>query len=173
MSGNGVNSPAGFTRTLQIIVAAMVAGCSLFLTIVLVIVFSGPSKSPDVPIITYIAVAFAAGAVAMHLIIPGIVVAQGRRKILAETSSTTPATQDDTSKFSQLLITKTIIAAAILEGAALFSLIAHIVERSPLSLGAAIVLIVMLAAHFPTQSRVGRWIDDQTRLISEERQLAG
>jgi hypothetical protein len=68
---------------------------------------------------------------------------------------------------------KTIFAAAVLEGAAILLLIAHLVEDSPLSLGVAIVLIVVLAAHFPTESRVDGWIEDQTRLLDEERQVDG
>jgi hypothetical protein len=182
MSGNGMSSPVVLVRTLQIIVAALVVGCSIFLAIVFVIA-AGSSKVPDPPLFTYIALAFAAGAVGARLIIPRIFAAQARRKILAGTwgvvggnspaSDTGPAEHDDASKLAQVLMARTILAAAILEGAAFLLLIAHLVEHSPLSLAAAIVLIVVLAAHVPTQSRVDRWIEDQTRLLNEERQLAG
>jgi hypothetical protein len=183
MSGNGINSPFGLVRTLQIIVAALIVGCGMFMAIVLVVAGSS-SKVADPPVITYIALAMAAGAVAARLIIPGIIVAQARRRILSDAQITaqgqpparkTRSTEqnNDTSKLIQMFLVKTIVAAAILEGAAFFSLIAHLVEHSPLSLYAAIVLIVALAAHFPTQARVDGWIDDQTRLLDEERQLDG
>ena len=182
MSGNSMSSPVVLVRTLQIIIGAMVAGCGMFLVIVLVIA-GGSSKVSDPPVITYLACTVAAAAVVAHLIIPGIVVAQARRKIVAGTwnivqrnqppTSADGAEQDDVGKLTQWFMVRTIIVAVILEGPVFFLLVAHMLEHSPLSLVLAVVLILALAAQFPTHSRVDRWIEDQTRLLNEERQLAG
>jgi hypothetical protein len=55
-----------------------------------------------------------------------------------------------------------------LEGAVFLLLIAHLVERSPVSLILAVVLIVALARHIPTRAGVESWMEDQQRLIREE-----
>ncbi len=181
MSGNGVNPPVLPVRTLQIIVAAMVAGCCVFLAVDL-IVANGAGNAADPPLITYIACAFAAAQVVVRLIVPRIAVIQGRRKIAAGTStmmprirpaeSEAPLEPDAAAKLAQLLMTRTIIAAAALEGAIFFLLVAFLVEHSPLGLMVAVVLIIALAALFPTRSWADRWIADQMRLLDEQRQLA-
>jgi hypothetical protein len=61
-----------------------------------------------------------------------------------------------------------IAGAALFEGAAFFLLVAYLVERSPWSLAAAIVMIIGVALHFPTQQRVADWIERQTSLLQEE-----
>jgi hypothetical protein len=46
----------------------------------------------------------------------------------------------------------------------------YAVARSPIVLIVAIALIVCVAAHFPTRSKVFAWIEDQLLLIEQERQ---
>lgn len=168
---NWRENPAAVVRVLQIIVAAMVAGLMLFLAIA---VFMPTNQPEGEPILTYIAAGFAALAVLARLAVPRAVVAQGRRKVVqqlaTESSSDSASTSGDIeNKIAALLMTKTIIGAAILEGATLFLLIAHLVEKSPITLGLAVALIVSMALQLPTQSSAADWIDNQRRLIEEER----
>ena len=67
--------------------------------------------------------------------------------------------------------TRTIVAGALLEGTAFFALITYMIERSPLALTLAVLLILGVAVHFPTRSGVIRWIEDQLRLVERERQF--
>jgi hypothetical protein len=60
----------------------------------------------------------------------------------------------------------------LLEGAAFFATIAYMLERNPLALATAIVLLGTLAARFPTSDRVNAWLDRQLGLLQEERQSA-
>ena len=181
MPGDSLTTTLSFVRTMQIIVGAMVAGCVMFLVIVLVIP-GGAGIALDTPLLTYIALAFAAAAVVARLVVPGIVVAQARRKILsgdwkvaarAPTAGSTASTgqDDDASKLAQVFMVRTIVAAAILEGAIFLSLIVCLLQRSTLTLGLAVVLLAALAAHFPTRAGVDRWLADQMRLLDEERQM--
>jgi len=74
-----------------------------------------------------------------------------------------------TGKLVQLFQSQLIIGAALLEGAAFFAGIAYMLERSPLALATAIVLLIALAARFPTSGRVHAWFDRQRELIEEDR----
>jgi hypothetical protein len=164
---------------MQIIVAALTAGCIAFL-VVATVVAGVPGDSPERPFLTYVMLAIAATMVLARLIVPRNVVAQARRKIR---SGTWPAAQgnrpktfgdsawqeSDAGKLTVVLIMRTVIAAGILEGATFMLLIAYMVERSPLSLALAALLIVALAAHFPTVSSCSAWVDEQLRLLNEER----
>jgi hypothetical protein len=157
-------------RTLQIVVAAMSFGCVAFLAVVLIAGGNPPPSST--PVLSYIAAGFAALQVVVRLLAPGIIVAQGRKKILQETAAGAPMDAWP-SKLTQLMMTKTIVAAAILEGAALFLLIACLVEKSPWVLAIAIALLVGIALNWPTQSSAQAWIDGQLRRLEEEQPLCG
>lgn len=169
-------------RQLQIIVGALTAGCVTFLIIAL-LVTGGKAVEGETPMVTCVAVAFAVMALITRMVVAGIMVSHGRRTIL-QTSRRSPQDQGlqpadanspkrtaDARKLFPLLINSTIVSAALLEGAAFFALIAYILEQSPLSLIVAIVLIVGLAFYMPTRSRAVHWIEDQLRLLQEERQL--
>ncbi len=178
MSGSGLSRPPAFVRTLQIVVAAMTAGCILFLAIALV--FRGsPAAGVQIPVLTCILSAMALMLVGMRLVVPRIVVAQARAAIRRgigpsrEDNTLDDAPQSDearnAAKLIGLFVTRTIMAAALLEGAVLMLLVAYLVEGSALSLGFAVVLIAALAAHFPTASGAAAWVEDQARLLDEER----
>lgn len=179
MPGSSVEPPAGLVRTSQIIVAAMVVGCAVFLVIVLAIA-GVPGNPPERSDLTYIMLAVAAAMVLARVIVPRIVVAQARRKIREGTwmalQGDMPAAigdsawQDsDAGKLAMVLMLRTILATAILEGATFFLLVAYLIEQSPLCLMLAVVLIVALAAHFPTGSSCSAWMKEQLRLLDEER----
>ena len=179
-------------RTSQIIVGALVAGPLVFLVIVFVVIQQGFAGVPETaPILTYIALAFAFSAVLARLIVPNLIVAQSRRNIIQGTwqmpvsahsqSGYSQTVQEDFARFieqtgdaGRLLFvfqTRTIVAGAVLEGAAFFALITYMIERSPLALIVAVLLILGVALHFPTRSGVIRWIEDQLRLVERERQF--
>ena len=51
------------------------------------------------------------------------------------------------------------------EGWAFFALIAYLVEGSPVALGLGILLALAIAAHFPTQSRAVRWVEQELETL--------
>ncbi|HYW80641.1 MAG TPA: hypothetical protein VE890_13740 [Thermoguttaceae bacterium] len=168
-------------RTMQIVAGALVAGCLTFLVVVLV-VSDRVGAAGQLPVITYVAIGFACVALVVRMIVPGIVVAQGRRRI-AEGTWNLPAGRGfqpplnsefiertgDAGKLAMLFMTRMIIAAALLEGAAFCSMVAYMVEQSPMALIVAGVMIIGVALHFPTRSRLIHWIEDQLTLIEQER----
>jgi len=179
-------------RIPQIIVGALAAGPVFFLVIVIVLVQQGFSGTTDIgPILTYLAVAFAVLAVSARLIVPNLIVARARRGILSGTwhspqsvysqsQHPQPAQEDlarffeqtgDAGKLFYVFHTRTIVAAAILEGTAFFGLIAYLSEGSLVALVLAVAMIIAVAAHFPTRSGVLEWIEGQLRLLERERQF--
>jgi hypothetical protein len=54
-----------------------------------------------------------------------------------------------------------LVAGALLEGGALFNLVAHMLERRPLSLAVSGVLILAMAFLFPSMDRASQWIARQ------------
>lgn len=176
------NAVGSAVMTGKIIVAALATGPTIFLLIVLFLTANG--GPPDrAPFVTYAALAFAAVAIAMRMIVPAATVASGRRQIVAGTyrpgtgRSNNPGfdklleRSGDAGLLFQLYLTKTIIAAALLEGATFFLLISYMMERQILSLAAAIVLIVGVALLMPTRDGVLAWIENQLAQVEQERQF--
>lgn len=77
----------------------------------------------------------------------------------------------DAGKLTAVYGTRLFIAVALLECAASSLAFAYQIGREPLALGAAALLILLIAAHFPTSARVGEWVEWQLRLLNDDRQL--
>ncbi len=127
--------------------------------------------------LTYAAILFAAIALPLSLVLPGIVAAQQRRAVAAGKwpvppqhgiASQAPATE--TGQLAMVYQAQLIIGAAMIEGAAFFAAIAYFIEKSPLALGLAAVLIMAIVLRFPTQRRVELWIDQQREKLMLEKQ---
>jgi hypothetical protein len=186
------------TRTCQIIEIALIMGVSFFLVIALFLVPTvlnpGPAPAaggpgapalpqlagPGVPMITYLAVGMGIAGLVLSFVIPSVTVASARRQI-AKGTWTPPVGSDpaqsgklypagDTGKLAIVYQTQLILGSALCEGMAFFSTIAFIVERNPLALGMAVILIAAIAVRFPTRDRVNAWIDEQQSKLQMERQ---
>jgi hypothetical protein len=186
----------------QIIVGALITGVSIFLVIATLVdlgpnpgagagagVGAGAeaqaAAKPDqsVPFLTYAALAFGAVVLPMSFIVPGLVAKQQRQAIVARkpASDTDPAakpgiapegTQLPASGLAAAFLVQLIIGAAMDEGAAFFAAVAYMIEKNPIAIALAVVLVAALAARFPTANRVKRWIEQQQEKLGEE-QLSG
>ncbi|HUY87152.1 MAG TPA: hypothetical protein VMV10_00300 [Pirellulales bacterium] len=169
---------AGQVRVLQIIVAAITFGPLAFLGYVL----STPPPGPPAAVagnvsLTYLACGAAVAAVAAWFVVPPIVLRSVRRQIASgawpspgQAGNSPAAPMTDAGKLCAAYTVRTIIAVAILEGAAFFLVFAYQTERDPLALGVAVLLMLMIAAHFPTRTRVAVWVETQLQLLDEGRQ---
>jgi hypothetical protein len=171
-------------RTAQIIVFALVQGCVFFLAIALYLVnnvFMGPIL-PEVPMVVSIGVAVALAALAARLIVLSWLVRRGRRRTLdgsrksMEPSRRTLAARQPImppgipGELAALYMTTLIVSGAILEGATFFLLIVYLLTASLIAQAVAVFLLFLLVAHIPTRSRVVAWIEEQMRLLDEERE---
>jgi hypothetical protein len=167
-------------RGMQIIVVALVLGC-LFFAVVSLIMSNKLEAKNESNLITVIALGVVVLTIVPRVVAPAIMVSAGRKKILggireksAEQESGARASSFDVSENAvgqqliALLQGKLVISAALIEGPTFFLLVAYMLERSPIALAAAGILMVILALHFPTLDRASNWIEDQLRLLKEE-----
>jgi hypothetical protein len=176
-----------FTRTCQIIHGAMVMGVVTFLILVLFVVpdLTGPPRGPagvaagpTTPLLTYIAAGLGALGLAMSFVVPGLFVNSVRRLAArgawpADATGQTHAPgknpqADAPRRLLPLYQTQHITGAAILEGTTFFATIAYMMERNPIALGTAIVLLGTLIARFPTADRINAWLERQLEQLRDD-----
>ncbi|HVC99019.1 MAG TPA: hypothetical protein VND64_35470 [Pirellulales bacterium] len=167
----------GQVRVLQIIVAAITLGPLTYLGVV----FS--TAPPDQAagevqgmFNTFLACGMAAAAVVAWLVVPPLVTTKFRRQIAAgawppleQTGNPLAAPLNDAGKLSAVYHVRTIIAVAILEGATFFLVFTYQQQRDTLALGFAVLLMLMIALHFPTRARVADWVERQLVRLSDDR----
>ncbi len=168
----------------QIIVVGLLVGSITFLAVAAILVhldFVEPDK--EIAWVMNLAlIFFLIGDMIARLIVPGVLVTQGRRNIAAgQWSPPEEAGQaamaafiertGDAGRLLGVYQVTTIIASALLEGVAFFAIIVYLLTQSMLGLVVAVAMILALALHIPTRSGVLHWIEDQLQLIEQERQL--
>lgn len=158
-------------QAMQIVVGGLVCGCVTFLLVAILVGQTVGALAADVrPLMTYLAVGFAAVGLIARMVIPDTVVARGRRRIAASQTRELEETRVR-GALLPLFSVRTLLAAAIAEGVTFFMLTAYLLEQSRLALILAVVLIAGVATHMPTRRGVVHWIDQQLKLIEQERQL--
>jgi len=170
--------------TIQIIVTALFGASLGFLAVAAVLVQMGtvePNRETAFAM-NLVLILFLIGDMIARLIVPGVLVAQGRRKIAdgqwslpqgagqAEIASFVERT-GDAGRLLCVYQVRTIIASALLEGVAFFAIIVYLMTQSLVGLVVAVALILGLAFHIPTRSGVLHWIEDQLELIEQDRPL--
>ena len=165
----------GQLRGIRLIVVTLAMGAVLFPLVVVFVIGAGESTER---LISYAAMAAAAGGLAMGLIVPGRIAEVGRRQIARGDFSPAGSRSDvvevkETGEAGQLLNLYrgvTIVGAAVLEGPALFAAAAYMLEGLVWVLIPAFVFpVLILVLHYPTQDRVEVWLAEQLRLLSDER----
>lgn len=160
---------ATVTRMLQIIVSALVVG-------VVVLAFLAWRRAPRPPepggLLDMIGLALAGAAVVAAWIVPGAIMAGARRRVAAGEDPMplqgTPITTM-AGKLAAAGVARTLVGCAMLEGAALFNGIVHMIHGTTANLIAMGVLFLLLLTWFPTRHGVETWVTQQQRLIRDER----
>ncbi len=167
-------------RTLQFIVAALAMGVILFLALVLFLGLGKETPADDTdrqPIITYVALAYGLAAFVAGPVVSTVIATASRRKLAAgqpRPDAPAPTTADPaagrslTEGLTGIFVVKTIIAAAVYEGAALFLCVAYMLDCNPLSAILAALLAVGILMQIPTRDRAQRWLDDQRRQVEQD-----
>ncbi len=163
-----------FLMTLRIIVSALLMGVGSFLLYVLVI--SPPAKPAGNGTLSFFGIVFAGGVTIAALIVPRLVVASALKGMASGKPAVTGpgAGRVASTIYGQLmgiLQTKTIIGCALLEGAAFFNAFAYMMEGQLYSAILTGVLMAGIALHFPLESRVMAWLEDQTQRLETEETL--
>ena len=149
-------------RHAQIITFALIQGVMLVAVIGLFLNQAQLNGKPE--ILTWIAVGFAVLALLSHLVVPTRVI-RAKLSVLSNQDLKNRSEQENVSLVAGFFQTLHIIACAILEGAAMFCAIAYLVEQSWYSIAAAAVMLLLIAARFPSTSGIRYWVENRIREI--------
>jgi hypothetical protein len=143
-----------------------------------------PGADDRVSVLTYVAVIVAVASILIRLVVPTAIMTRGRENIVRgnwdlKQEERAPAglvefleNTGDAGKLWLLFLTRTIVSAAVLEGAAFVCLVAYFIDHSALALAVSVALVLGLALHFPTRGSVVHWIEDQLRIVDHQRGLS-
>lgn len=176
-------------RTLQMIVIALLMGVVSFNVVVLVLRpgEAGGTRAPITPhsarVLGYAALAVGIAALLGLPPLARLLVASGRRSIARgsaptlsvgamRTETREPFMQSAKGRLFQLYFTRTIVSAALVEGAAFVNLVACMQASWMPNLYVIVLLAVALAAQTPTMMRVETWLERQERMLEQERSLS-
>lgn len=148
---------AGDLKRTQIVAGALVMGVLVFMGVVLVLIQGNVQGADKAGMLTWISGGFAGLMIMNHLLVPGIVVRQ--MVVAMQRESLTPEARID--RLGGMFRTQLIITLALLEGAAMFCLVTVIVEKNVVSLGMAVLLIILMAVRFPGPSRLAWWVQER------------
>lgn len=159
-------------RVMQIILLALVIGCLSFMMIAVVVRQQGGMNAVGGdPIISYIAIVFAAIMLMTSIILSRFMTSGGRMRIIEYTKSLpdSKTARDEAGDLYALYQTRMIVTAAPLEGAVFFLLSAYMIEGNLWTLVTAVVMVAVLISKFPTFTRLDRWVQEQKELLQQER----
>ena len=162
---------AGQLVTMRILVGAMAAGVLVFLVLALAMASGRPDPESR---ISHGAVLVACLAAIACAIVPRLVTrsllsaaAHGQAGQSAEPGGPAPEGQSAVGPLLGLYQTRLLVSAAILEGAALLNIVAYVLEKQPLSIAVAVILLLLMLVQFPSQRRVEDWVTRQLQDIDQ------
>ena len=175
--------PAGSVRSLQILLTCMVAGALVFLIVTFILPgrpLRPPVEGDQRPLLSYIALFYGIFAIFAGKLIPGLVTSASLRRLacVPQLPHASDGSEDAAAALASggirlgltgIFTARTIIGAAIDEGAALFLCVAFLIEGLPACAALAGILILALLLRMPSQSRADQWLDEQLRQLGEER----
>lgn len=162
-------------RLCRIIELALVAGVAVFLAIVALWAraerpFDAQPWTVTGPL-SLLAIGYAAVVVALHLVIPGQIVAGGRRALARgdRLAGAGPAPQADQVGLLGLYRTSFIVGSALVEGGALLATIAYLLEGKAPTLLVALALGALLLVRVPSRGGLEAWLERQGERLEQER----
>ncbi|WP_298860687.1 hypothetical protein [uncultured Gimesia sp.] len=157
-------------RAMMIIWFAMLAGVVVFGVVVAVLI-NGSKPNAGLPVLTFTAMGMAAMSLVIRFIVPNLI----SRKQFAQTMQTAKTEANDDEEqmlgnFYQIFMMRLIIGMALLEGAAMLSLVAVMVENQRLAFIPVAILLLVMIASIPTKSKLDGWIRNQMENYNLENQ---
>jgi hypothetical protein len=159
----------------RIIAAALINGVVFFLVIV-VFVLKGEAKGGPL-VNTYASLAVGGVALILSYVIPNLIGTPIKRALVEGKTVelpkqfNAPAGVGIVGNLLWLYQTRLIVGYAILEGAAFYNLVAHMLERQSINLAMVGLLIGAMLTKFPTRRRLDNWLADEMKSIEELRSL--
>ena len=166
-NGNDSSRPLTWMSTQQVIAGSLIAGVAIFALVVTVIRSGqGPLFNSKVGLdspLVLVGLVVAVSAVMTNVLLPNLMFRTPPEQLKA--ARTREERVEALRGMSQI---KLIVRYAILEGAAFLNLILFMLEGSALNLGLAIVLLLLMMAHFPTTGRIEAYLETRLGELNSE-----
>ncbi|MEX2285913.1 MAG: hypothetical protein WD648_02415 [Planctomycetaceae bacterium] len=158
-------NPDAPVQPIQIIVFALMLGVTIF---AVVAVFSTLNRQggPDESSAPIAAAVLAAAAVVARFLIPPLVARSQMQNVIERRRNDNPLEIDQA--IYEVFQTRTIIEGGILEGAALFAIVAFMVSSQWWLLGVPGALIALMLVTFPTKGRIEQFIHEHKQQLDFE-----
>ena len=167
--------PDKVLRIMQIIAGALIAGVLSFAGVASFIVLGQapvvkPAGQPEGvnQVLPFIAIGVTLLNGILSFIVPNLISrggVNGVAKLVEDGTLSDP--KELLGRLLSVAQTKTIVALALVEGAAFFVLIGVIVSKSFDMLIVVGASFCFMTAHFPTKLRVARWLEEQQRALGQ------
>lgn len=151
-------------RVAQIIAGALVLGVLMFAGVAVAISIGKPAAAR--PVVTYVALVVAGMMIVARYFVPKSMASAQRRQAA---DAGTRGDAEEWTALGMVYQTKTIVAFALLEGAAFLCLIAYTLEAQWVALAMAGVLLLLMAAGFPTRGQFETWAEGQRQMMAFDR----
>lgn len=145
-------------RATQIVAGALMVGIITFGGVVAFLTLQGEQGLAVVPgLLTYLAVGIFAVMIVVSIALPQVTVAQAIRKIAADKPG------DWRKALVPVFLSKTVLSKAVLEGAAFCNLVVFLLERHWMTIAVVIVILMLMAVTFPSQTQFESWAEQVQR----------
>jgi hypothetical protein len=151
---------------MRIVLGALCVGVLTAAAVLIWLRQVAPPPQPEFPVLSFVALGFAAFMAVFSAALPVFLQAAWRRQLRRQAGP--PATGPEDAWWARYQ-TRLILQAAPLEGAAFLQLIAYHQEGLPVSLAVAGGLLLCLLMLFPTRDGVERWVATQRDLAQQGR----
>ncbi|HVT28085.1 MAG TPA: hypothetical protein VHE81_08720 [Lacipirellulaceae bacterium] len=167
-------------HTLQIIVGTMAVGVLMFVGVVFILASqNAPIGGAFDSIITYVAIGMAIAVTIAWMIVPGTIVGRMRQSVIERDVANWGLVRNipnleelgDVAPLAAIYQTRTIVGAALFEGAAFLATVAYMIEHQRIALFIAAVLLLLILSQIPTVSRLGDWIESELVSIQQMREM--
>ena len=150
----------------QMIAAGLISGLLVFGVVAVSLRGGALLAAPS--LMAKVAAAYAILSVGISMVIAPILERAARKKIPIADESTAEEWMAATTELAQAFQVETIVTYAIYEGAGFFNLVIVMVEGGLLPLLIAAIVLLLMAARFPTRLRFVSWLQRQVRTAKEE-----
>lgn len=154
-------------QTARIITLALTGSVVGFAIIVLAVLRAGKPLAPEAwglsGMLTLLALLFAVMNIALSFVVPPQLTRTGLQRVTRDQArDPKPGWEGfpvEAPAVFPVFQSELIVRLALLEGAAFFAVIAHMMEGTLLPLLAALVLVILMLASFPTDERFRAWVE--------------
>jgi uncharacterized membrane protein YraQ (UPF0718 family) len=147
-------------RALQMTIGALIAGALILAGVAIVLRQRGfQANFGAVPIVSIVAVLQAVGSLTARPLVLNASLRSARQKIALSGA-------DSDAAWAPVFASRTILGAALLEGAAFLFFIAYLLEGQWWALAGGLAMVGLMAVwHFPNQNKVEQWIAEQREAV--------